>query len=454
MGNLENTTPATGGSTQAPAMDYASMPAGEKETIKKKITSHRTPLLLVGIFAYIWLNLVRSSVGMVSSGLITELGLGAAQIALFGAIFNYVYAFSNVPAGILGDTLGPRWTMTVCNAFIALGCLIFAMANDFTMICVGRAIMGFGCAAVYSNLSKALTAWTRAKDYPGLNGRVMAYSKIGSLLAATPLALLIAAVSSKTAMLLIGGVSVLITVLIGIFIHNSPHNLGLPTYDELEGTAVTKRAPAKVKMAEGLATLLRQPQVWLLILSAVGINCMSAPSDTWGPTIMVQALGFERVTAGHLISVKTYAAIVMAFFAGPIAKKFSIRTCIGLSYAFNLIGIAIYTIFLPSLTPAVFVFIFLLMGLGQTFALSSCFSLGRIMVSNTYYASLIGIINFICWGFGSGVLSNMWAIFVDDSFSVGGFQKALIFQCALCLIGCVAFLFTKEKRIEAFRELE
>ena len=94
------------------------------------------------------------------------------------------------------------------------------------------------------------------------------------------------------------------------------------------------------------------------------------------------------------------------------------------------------------------------MGLGQTFALSSCFSLGRIMVSNTYYASLIGIINFICWGFGSGVLSNMWAIFVDDSFSVGGFQKALIFQCALCLIGCVAFLFTKEKRIEAFRELE
>ena len=92
MGNLEKTTAAAGSSAQISAVDYGSMPAGEKETIKKKITSHRTPLLLVGIFAYIWLNLVRSSVGMVSSGLITELGLGAAQIALFGAIFNYVYA--------------------------------------------------------------------------------------------------------------------------------------------------------------------------------------------------------------------------------------------------------------------------------------------------------------------------------------------------------------------------
>ena len=91
---------------------------------------HYSLLILVAVFlTYFIENFLRSAPSALSPILIEELGLtyGAAGILISSCLF--LYAFMQLPSGILSDALGPRRTIVGFTAFTILGALLFFLAR-------------------------------------------------------------------------------------------------------------------------------------------------------------------------------------------------------------------------------------------------------------------------------------------------------------------------------------
>lgn len=424
----------------------------EKENLIQKVQRKKAPIFWTGLIAYMLVQLVKSAGGMILPSLITDYALTAAQSALFVATLNYVYSFAALPVGILTDTIGPKLTAGLSYFFIALGSVIFAFSDNFTMLVIARGLTGLGIAAVYPAYSKILVSWERAKDYPVVNGRIMGLAKFGTLLAATPLALMIAGIGRRNSMLIIACATALIMIGIFVFFVNKPSDIGLKTIDELEGNP----APVGKKSANpfaGMGKLFLQPQVWLLVIATIGVNsALNTVVANWGATMMTKAMKFSILDAGNVISVQTICAIAGAFLVGPLIKAKGLKFTIGITFVMFGIPMIIMALFLPKLNFIIMAIFFALFGLAGTAAISALFSLSRNIVTNKLYGTMIGLINFICWLFGAGVATQIWAVFIDKSYSAAGFQKAMWFQFALLAICFVCFIFVKDKTIDAFKE--
>lgn len=424
----------------------------DKESLIKKVQRKKTPIFWTGLIAYMIVQLVKSAGGMILPSLITDYALTAAQSALFVATLNYVYSFAALPVGILTDTIGAKLTAGISYLFIALGSIIFAFSDNFTMLLIARGLTGLGIAAVYPAYSKILVAWERSKDYPAINGRIMGLAKFGTLLAATPLALMITGIGRRNSMLIIACATALITIGIFIFFVNKPSDVGLKTIDELEGnpTPVGKKSASPFA---GMGKLFIQPQVWLLVITTIGINsALNTIIANWGATMMTKAMGFSIVNAGNIISIQTICAILGAFLVGHLIKAKGLKFTINVTFVMFGVPMIIMALFLPKLNFIIMAIFFALFGLAGTAAISSLFSISRNIVTNKLYGTMIGLINFVCWLFGAGIATQIWAVFIDESYSAAGFQKAIWFQFALLAICFVCFIFVKDKTIDAFKE--
>jgi len=73
-----------------------------------------------------------------------DLGLSFTQIGFITAVFYGFYAFTQLPAGYLGDRLGPRCIITLGGLISALSNLLFSRLADLHWLVSVYAINGVG----------------------------------------------------------------------------------------------------------------------------------------------------------------------------------------------------------------------------------------------------------------------------------------------------------------------
>lgn len=417
----------------------------------KQVQKRGWLVLTPAVLAYIVFVLVRTAGGTLASGLIDELGITPAQVAMFTSIFTYVYAFANLPAGVVTDILGARWMMSVSYLLIAVGCLILALTDSFNMLLVGRALMGLGGSAVYTGLCKTAVGWKRGRDYAGFTGQAMALSKIGTLLAATPLVLAVKAIGRKDSMLYITIAVIAITVALFFLIRDNPESVGMKSIDELEGNE--KRIVKAQSPLKGVGKLLVQPQVWLAVLSIVSFNAaINTVVTNWGQTMLKQGAGLAPAVAANVIMINTICGIISGFLLALLLKKLKLKQVVAIAFAFFAIALAMLSFFFTKLGVAGFSVAYALIGLGASLETSSLFAIARNMVTTKNNGTVVGLMNFIAWLFGASVMTTIWGRIIDASYSAASFQKALLVQLIVLAIGFVCFLFVKDKTIPALSD--
>jgi len=62
-----------------------------------------------------------------------------------------------LPLGVLLDRYGPRHVVGALLCIAAAGALVFGMARDFTMLWIGRALIGLGVGGAFAGGIKAFT---------------------------------------------------------------------------------------------------------------------------------------------------------------------------------------------------------------------------------------------------------------------------------------------------------
>lgn len=88
-----------------------------------------------------------------------DLGISNAQAGGLMAFFFVTYTVFQLPAGYLGDRLGPRKILTFGALVSIIGNLIFSQASSYVILSVGQLVNGMGQAMGWSSAVKMIVSW-------------------------------------------------------------------------------------------------------------------------------------------------------------------------------------------------------------------------------------------------------------------------------------------------------
>ena len=88
--------------------------------------------------------LYRTINAIISPDLVSEFGLGPADLGLLTSSYFLTFALFQLPLGILLDRYGPRRVNATLLTLAATGAVLFALAQGLPGLIVARALIGLG----------------------------------------------------------------------------------------------------------------------------------------------------------------------------------------------------------------------------------------------------------------------------------------------------------------------
>ena len=94
---------------------------------------------------------------VLTSGLyfVVDAHLSASQIVLLGTAMSATLVLSDIPTGVLADTIGRKWPLVIGHLFLAAGMIMTGVATAFPLLLVTQVLWGLGWAF----LTGADVAW-------------------------------------------------------------------------------------------------------------------------------------------------------------------------------------------------------------------------------------------------------------------------------------------------------
>jgi MFS family permease len=138
--------------------------------------------------------LFRTINAVMATPLANELGLGAGDLGLLTSVYFLAFAAAQIPIGMLLDRYGPRRVQSLLMLVAAFGSALFAASENFSMLLLGRALIGLGVASALTAGMQALVLWFPKERVPLLNGWMVMLGALGAVTATWPAELLLASI--------------------------------------------------------------------------------------------------------------------------------------------------------------------------------------------------------------------------------------------------------------------
>lgn len=143
-------------------------------------------MFLVFAWAYMLSYAFRSINAIIAQPLMQELGLSASELGLLASAYMLSFAAMQLPVGVMLDRYGPRRVEMVLVLFAALGAGIFACADSFLGLWVGRAMIGLGVSACLMAAVKAYSLYFRPHMQAAMSSWMLVAGSMGALAVTTP----------------------------------------------------------------------------------------------------------------------------------------------------------------------------------------------------------------------------------------------------------------------------
>ena len=187
------------------------------------------------VFAYMLVFFHRMAPAVVSADLMRDFATSGAALGSLAAMYFYIYTAMQIPAGVLADTLGARFTVAAGNLIAGTGSICFGLADSFWAASCGRALVGLGVSVVFVGLFKSNSVWFSSRNYGMVSGLTLLLGNIGAMASAGPLAALLGFYSWRTIFISLGVVTLVLSALTLLLVRNNPEDLGFPSVREMEG---------------------------------------------------------------------------------------------------------------------------------------------------------------------------------------------------------------------------
>jgi MFS family permease len=227
--------------------------------------------------------------------------------SVFGRLtfFYFIsYAIMQIPAGLLLDRIGPRYSLTFAAALCALGTLQFAFAHHFVSAEIARFITGSGSAFAMLGTLVLVANWFPIKRFALLHGLTITVGMLGAVFGYAPMAKLTELLQWRHSLLLLGIIGIFLTIMIWLFIRDHSNFKEVKRSNNI----TTKQVFA------ALGKIFIHKQSWITALYGV---CMYAPTSAfawWGPSFFENRFHTDTTTAAFLISLNFVGWV----FGGPL----------------------------------------------------------------------------------------------------------------------------------------
>lgn len=165
-------------------------------------------------------------------------GLDVARIGIVGALYPAIWGVSQFGTGFLSDRLGRKPLILMGMLVQALGMWLAAIGGSFPFWLGGAVVLGIGTAAVYPTLIAAVGDHAHPLRRASAIGIYRWYRDGGFIVGALLGGLLADALGFRPAFLIIGGISLFSSLLVGAFMAEPSRRVGpikdLPESDQVE----------------------------------------------------------------------------------------------------------------------------------------------------------------------------------------------------------------------------
>jgi len=281
-----------------------------------------------------------------------ELGLSYAQIGLIMSVQHFAAAISNLPGGMIVDTVGQKGYLMAASLFwVGVPYAFMSVTHDFWMLLICVTLVGIG-----NNIWHPAAIPTLAYRYPKRKGLVLSFhgmgGNLGEAFAPVVVGALLAAFSWREVVVInvVPGITmaVLILVMLGAFATSK-------SADSIN--AAGEHHSAREYMRD-VWRLLQNRSLMMVSLSASLRTMTQAGLLTFLPVYLAYELGYSTVVVGVCMTVIQVAGFVAGPVGGYLSDKMGRRRVVMSSMVLS--GVMVIGMVLAGKSPLFVVFIALI----------------------------------------------------------------------------------------------
>ncbi|MDD9891923.1 MAG: MFS transporter [Gammaproteobacteria bacterium] len=274
----------------------------------------------------------RMAPGAVSADLMSSFNTSAAALGSLAAAYYYIYTALQLPAGVVADTLGPRYSIGLCMLIAGAGSAIFGLAPNFEWATFGRVLMGLGVSLTFVGLMKYNSLWFPERRYGLISGLTITLGNMGAILAAAPLAWAVEVTEWRNVFLGIGIGTAVVAFIIMWQVKNSPEDAGLPSLREMENEP--PHPEAEHHWIKELGSALKNPKVWPGFVAMFGMaGTVFAFAGLWGVPILRDLFELDRAAATNYTTVMLIGLAIGSMTSGSLSDHFGYRKPVIITFA-------------------------------------------------------------------------------------------------------------------------
>lgn len=296
-------------------------PTGGVTADPRRYLTRRT--VVFGLFsaAYFLSYFFRSANAVIAPDLARDAGLGAEELGLMTSLFYASFAAVQLPLGAALDRFGPRLVTPALMLVTALGSVVFATAEGFAQLALGRALIGMGMAGVFMGSLKVFSQWFSVRRFARASGYLVGLGAMGALTAATPLAWAAQAVGWRS----VFGAGAVLVVLSSASIFAWARNA--PPGAEWQSPRGSRG---------GVVQVFRDARFWrIAFLDFFLVGTLLSVQGLWGGPLLFDVFGFTQVQTGNGLMTLSVAALVGYLVTGTLAERFGVsRVVVGATLLF------------------------------------------------------------------------------------------------------------------------
>ncbi|MBT0773277.1 MFS transporter [Kineosporia sp. J2-2] len=268
----------------------------------------------IGLLGYVLAIASRSSLSAVAVETSDRFGIAAATLSTFAVLQLGVYAFMQLPVGLILDRAGPRLVLTVGLLVMACGQALLATTESVPGAFAARVLVGLGDASIFVSVVRLVIAWFPPRSAPLLTQVTGVVAQGGQIISVVPFLALVHARGWTPAFLTLSACLMLVAVAVALTVRNQPAD----------------RPPPDIPAAQGVRAQVlevwRHPGTrlgfWTHFVTPLGGNVFAL---LWGFPYLTSGEGLADGRAQALLTLYVIANGVFGIVIGRFAGRHPLR---------------------------------------------------------------------------------------------------------------------------------